>query len=137
MAKDAYWFSHDSNARHDPKICALRSVYGSEGYGWFWIIIEILREQKDYKLSINNKYGFDALAMQMQCSSNAVEEFINACVNDFTDSEGNGLFQTDQKYIWSDSLIERMKEMEEKKQQRIEKAKEAAKARWDKKTMLE
>ena len=31
--KDAYFFSHDCNARNDPKILALRSVYGAEGYG--------------------------------------------------------------------------------------------------------
>lgn len=31
--KDAYFFAHDCNARNDPKILALRSVYGAEGYG--------------------------------------------------------------------------------------------------------
>jgi len=136
MAKDAYWFSHDANARHDPKICALISVFGIEGYGKYWIIIEMLREQKNYKLSINNKYGYDVLAMQMQCSKDATVEFINACVNDFIDAEGIGLLQSDEKYIWSNSLNERMQEMETKKQQRIEKAKLAAKVRWDKEREL-
>ena len=132
MAKDAYWFSHDFNARHDPKICMLRSVYGSEGYGWFWIIIEMLREQKDYKLSVNGKYGYTALAMQMQCSNNAAKEFIDACINDFVDSNGKGLFETDGESIWSESLNKRIEDMEEKKRQRIEKAKKAAQARWEK-----
>jgi len=130
--KDSYWFSHDSNARHDPKICAMRSVYGEEGYGWYWIIVEMLREQKDYKLPINNKYGYDALAMQLHCSRDATEKFVDACLNDFIDADGIGLFQKDDKYIWSNSLIERMKEMEEKKTQRIEKAKKAAAIRWAK-----
>ncbi len=31
--KDAYYFPHDCNARNDPKILALRSVFGAEGYG--------------------------------------------------------------------------------------------------------
>ena len=31
--KDAYFFSHDCNARNDPKILALRSVYGARGTG--------------------------------------------------------------------------------------------------------
>lgn len=35
--KDAYFFSHDCNARNDPKILALRSVYGAEGYGVYFI----------------------------------------------------------------------------------------------------
>ena len=48
MSKDAYYFPHDSNARHDPKIVAMTAVYGMAGYGYYWAIIEILREQKDY-----------------------------------------------------------------------------------------
>ena len=46
--KDAYYFPHDCNARNDPKILALRSVFGAEGYGVYWMLIEILREQPDY-----------------------------------------------------------------------------------------
>jgi len=132
MAKDAYWFSHDANARHDPKICALISVYGIEGYGRYWIIIEMLREQKDYKLSINGKYGYDALAMQTHCSSDAIKNFINSCVHDFTDGNDKGLFESDGKHIWSNSLVERMQEMEIKKKQRIDRAKKAANKRWRK-----
>lgn len=46
--KDAYFFSHDCNARNDPKILALRSVYGAEGYGVYFMLVEILREQPEY-----------------------------------------------------------------------------------------
>ncbi|MFG6179738.1 Lin1244/Lin1753 domain-containing protein, partial [Halomonas sp. THAF12] len=68
--KNTYYFSHDGNARNDPKILSMRSVYGSEGYGWYWIIIEMLREQEDYKIKIN-KYTWNALAMQMQFDADA------------------------------------------------------------------
>ena len=47
--KDAYFFSHDCNARNDPKILALRSVYGAEGYGVYFMLVEILREQPEYQ----------------------------------------------------------------------------------------
>ena len=63
--KDAYFFSHDCNARNDPKILALRSVYGAEGYGVYFMLVEILREQPEYRLSVN-KYIWNTLAMQMQ-----------------------------------------------------------------------
>ena len=47
MAKDTYYFSHDYNARNDPKILELRSEYGLEGLGTFWCIIETLAEDED------------------------------------------------------------------------------------------
>ena len=60
--KDAYFFSHDCNARNDPKILALRSIYGAEGYGVYFMLIEILREQPEYKLPIT-KYIWNTLAI--------------------------------------------------------------------------
>lgn len=120
--KDAYYFSHDNNARNDPKILAMRNVYKSEGYGWFWIIIEILREQEGYKLKINNKHIFAALAMQMQCDVDTAKKFVMDCINEFE------LFETDGEYFWSNSLIRRMAQFEEKSK----KAKKAAEARWGK-----
>ena len=50
MSKDAYYFSHDSNARNDQRIMKIRMKYGMEGYGIYFGIIEILREQEDYIL---------------------------------------------------------------------------------------
>ena len=119
--KDAYYFSHDANARHDPKICAMRSVYGSEGYGWYWIIVEVMREQADYRLKVT-KHLNNALAMQMQCEVMQVQCYLNDCIDEF------GLFSSDGEFIWSESLKRRMKTREEKS----EKAKLAAQTRWNK-----
>ena len=52
MSKDAYYFSHDSNARNDQRLVKIRMKYGMEGYGIYFGIIEILREQRDYYLYI-------------------------------------------------------------------------------------
>jgi hypothetical protein len=120
--KDAYYFSHDANARNDPKILALRSVYGYEGYGWYWALIEMLREQRDYKLKLDGKYDCNAYAMQMQCTADAVKKFINDCIFEFE------LFDSDGVYFWSNSLIRRMGLREEKS----DKARKAALARWEK-----
>ena len=49
--KDSYWFRHDSNARNDPKMVALRRVHGWEGVGIFWALVELLREQQEYFIS--------------------------------------------------------------------------------------
>jgi hypothetical protein len=121
MAKDAYYFSHDSNARQDPKILGMRSIYGSEGYGWYWIIIEMLREQHDYKVKIN-KYVWNAIAMQLQCTPEKAKSFVEDCINEFE------LLVTDAEYFWSKSLLIRMIAKDEKS----ENAKKAAEARWSK-----
>lgn len=126
--KDAYYFSHDSNARNDPKILAMRSVYGSEGYGWYWMIVEILREQDNFKLPLT-KYTYDVLAMQTQCERSKIEQFMNDCFKEFIDENG-GLFSTDGKMIWSNSLIRRMEALENRRA----KAKLAAEKRWERKT---
>lgn len=119
--KETYYFSHDFNARNDPKILAMRSKYGAEGYGWYWMIIEILREQSEYKLE-HNKYLCITLAMQLQCDCNALHSYVEDCIEEYH------LFESDGVYIWSNSLIRRMEE----KVTKSENAKKAAKARWDK-----
>lgn len=52
--KDAYYFSHDSNARNDQRLMKVRMKYGMEGYGIYFGIIEILREQSDYILTFSD-----------------------------------------------------------------------------------
>jgi hypothetical protein len=119
--KDAYYFSHDSNARNDTKILAMRCDYGVEGYGMYWIIIETLRDESNYKLKLEDK-TYKALAMQMQSKSEEVESFINDCINEYE------LFVDDGVYFWAESLLRRM----EKKDDIKEKRKKAAEARWQK-----
>lgn len=119
MAKDTYYFSHDSNARMDPKITDMTYDYGMSGYGMYWVIVEVLREEGEYKLR-NDKSIWRALAMQMHSKSDDIREFIDKCINEYK------LFITDGEYFWSNSLNERMLKVENIKQKR----KEAANKRW-------
>lgn len=122
MAKEAYYFSHDSNARHDPKITAMRGVYGSEGYGWFWMLIEMMRESEGYKLDLRSKYTWNAFALQLQAESKRVEQFVQDCIHEFD------LFEADDNHFWSPSLLRRM----EIREQISESRRKASKVRWDK-----
>lgn len=117
--KDAYYFSHDANARNDPKILDMISQYGIISYAWFWVLVEMLREQSEYKLKLSK---CNVYAMQMQCTSEEAKKYIQDCINEFE------LFAADDEYFWSNSLINRMKLAEEK----TEKRRNAALARWDK-----
>ena len=94
--KDAYYFPHDSNAKDDPKCVLLIEQLGLEGYGIYWVLIEILRDQPDYKYpiilipSIARKY------------STTVEKIKTVIIS-------YGLFETNEKeFFFSDSLIRRM-----------------------------
>ena len=125
--KDAYFFSHDCNARNDPKILALRSVYGAEGYGVYFMLVEILREQPDYKLAVN-KYIWSTLAMQMQVEASKLEQIINDCCTEFSEN-GNTLLVNDGEYLYSVSLLRRMGKVDDISNLR----REAARKRWENK----
>lgn len=119
-AKDVYYFSHDCNARNDEKILAMRSIYGLEGYAMYFMLVEILREQDEYKLEIT-KYTWNTLAMQMHTDAQKVEKFVNDCVKEFR------LFVIENNTLYSESLIKRMNLFKEISEIRSK----AAKKRWE------
>ncbi len=113
MKKEAYYFSHDSNAKDDPKILQLRMEMGWEGYGLFWALIEMLRNESNHKMRTH--YKSIAFALHTQ------EDSIKKLINDFD------LFAIDDQYFWSESLLKRM----EMKESKSEKARQSAKKRWN------
>lgn len=100
--KGIQYFSHDSNARHDIKIQALRSVYGVKGYGMYWIVIEMMRENEKYCLPLNQKIVYIALSRELECTVDEVKQFINDCIYEF------GLFVATESEFYSESLVKRM-----------------------------
>ena len=118
--KDVYWFKHDANARRDQKMVTLRLVYGAEGYGWFWMLIELMREDTEYKLKLSGKHTLAALAKELDAEAEKLKEFIKDCIEEFN------LFESDGKYFWSKSLLRRM----EAYNSLIEKRRDAANTRW-------
>lgn len=122
--KDAYYFSHDCNARNDNKILAMRSVYGAEGYGLYWMIIEVLREQPDYSYPLG-KYAFRTLSLELHCDENLLEDFVLDCCTEFRDSHSS-LLKMDENRLYSESLNRRMKLVDEISSKRSQ----SAKKRW-------
>lgn len=124
MTKDAFYFPHDSNAKDDPKMMFLIDQLGLEGYGIFWVLIETLREQKDYKAPIT------ILPILARKYSTQVEK-VKAVVT------GYGLFKIeDSEFFFSQSLVDRLSAMVEKKQRKIEASKKAIAVRWSKNNSL-
>lgn len=54
MQKDAYYFPHFCNARSDRKLKRLRKELDIEGYGIYFMILEVLREQPDFKYPVED-----------------------------------------------------------------------------------
>ena len=48
MSNKTKYFRHDSNARNDDKLTALRIEQGPAGYGVYFMILERLREEDNY-----------------------------------------------------------------------------------------
>ena len=103
--KDAFYFPHDSNARDDIKCVELLGDLGVEGYGIFWILIEMLREQPEYKYPVK----LLPVIAKRYC---VAPETVNDVVNKF------GLFIVDENgFFFSESLSRRMATMDGKKEQ--------------------
>ena len=96
------YLKHDANARNDPKISKLRSAYKWEGYGIYWAICEILREQSDFTYPLD----FEALAEQLHCKSSKIEKLVSDCIHEFKDRKGRGLFESDGVCFWSNRAME-------------------------------
>ncbi len=94
--KDAYYFTHDSNAKDDPKCMMLIETLQLEGYGIFWMLVETLRDQPEYRYPL---ILIPALARRY----NTTAEKIKAVIHNY------GLFVIDhEEFFYSESLNTRM-----------------------------
>jgi len=116
MPKDAFYFQHDYNARNDDKILELRSQFGAEGYGVFWMIIETMAENDDGGLKASLIGG---LSLGYGVAKGWLSEFITACVS-------IGLFYEKDGYYFSKRLLTH----KEFRQYLSEKGKEGAAKKW-------
>ena len=103
--KDAYWFKHDANAKDDPKCLVLIEELGAEGYGIYWMLIESLRSETDYRLP-------HAVTKALSRRFNTSEEKVLTVISRY------GLFESDDESFWSDSLLRRMNAYDEVKEKR-------------------
>ena len=110
--KDAYYFTHDSNARTDINIAELRVRHGWSGYGLYWGIIEALRDQSGYKFDAK-KIGL--LCVCVGCTAEEINPVVETCL----DPEC-GLLVEEDGFIYSPSLTQKMEKLEETRRKRAE-----------------
>ena len=121
MKKDSFYFPHDSNAKDDPKCMLLIDQLGLEGYGIYWVLVEMLREQPDYRCPMKL---VPVLAKRYNTSAEKMKTVISSY----------DLFVVENdEFFFSESLINRMVPMDEKKKQlRLN-----AESRWKKSQLIE
>ncbi len=110
-------FSHEYNARNNPKLQNVLSALGLEGIGLYWCLIEQLYEQGG-KIPINQ---CNCIAFALHLDYNCIERIIN----DF------GLFETDGQYFWSNKVLDTINQQVNLS----EKRKSASQKRWQKDTV--
>lgn len=106
MSKVAFYFPHDSNAKDDPKCVMLIEQLGLEGYGAYWVLIETLRDQPNYRYPT-------ALIPALARRYNTSAEKVNTVIRKY------GLFDVDEdtNEFYSPSLIRRMEPLDTKREQ--------------------
>lgn len=123
--KDAYYFSHDSNARHDPKIISLCSKYGLIAYAYYFQLVEILRDQDGYVL---DEMLFPVIANAWQSYGNAITmPMAHEILGDMITLK---LVEKVDGKITSPSLLKRMAKMDDLRRKRSESGKIGAMAKW-------
>lgn len=104
--KEAYYFPHFCNARHDRKIKRILKELGIEGYGIFFMLLEVLREQLDFRYPVQD---VDLLADEFGTSEQKVKAVIS----------GYDLFKyDDENFFFSPKLEEYMQPWLSMKEQR-------------------
>ncbi len=102
--KDSYYFPHDYHARHDPKLEKLRMTAGCEGLGIYWCLIEMLYEENGYLKISEIPY--------LSKSLNTTEEVIKKVIENYS------LFKINDDNFYSESLLERLKHINDVREKR-------------------
>lgn len=123
MTKEAYYFSHDANARNDVKIIKLRRVLGLEGYAIYFCLIEVLREQKDHKLPLSS---VSDIAFDLRTS----EEKVNGVISGFD------LFLIEQNNFFSARLLRSMESYNGTKVKLSDAGRKGNEIRWSQQVLL-
>jgi hypothetical protein len=116
--KKTIYFSHDADAREDTKCINLIEELGMEGYGIFWMLIEVLRQQPDFTYPI-------PLISSLARKYNTKKETISKVIKDYD------LFVFDDEIFYSKRLCDSMDLMVEISIKRSEAGKISAQKRYN------
>ncbi|MCM1170197.1 MAG: DUF4373 domain-containing protein [Bacteroides sp.] len=112
------YFSHDSNARNNEKVLAVRMRHGAEGYGVYFMLLERLRMESDY----TSVKDYNMIAFDLRVSA----ELIKSVVENF----GLFSFTEDGKRFYSEGFSKRMSIKDECTRKKAEAGRRGMERRW-------
>lgn len=115
MKKDSYYFPHYINARNDRKVKRVIKELGLEGYAIFFMLLELLREQLDFRYPIKD---IDLIADEFGTSEQKVRVVI--CNYDLFQIDSDDNFLSIKQIYYLQPYIEK-----------TDRARVAARKRWD------
>ena len=115
------YLMHDIDAFSDMKIVALCDEFGVEAYAIYWIILEHMFPEDTLSLPYN-EVTFQALKARTKAQSD-IKALVDRAIE-------FGLFEEEDGQFWSPSLIRRMERLDKDAEEKSEKARKAAHARW-------
>ncbi|MCJ7447948.1 MAG: DUF4373 domain-containing protein [Bacteroidales bacterium] len=95
MNKETFYFSHDYNARSDPKLVRLVMNEGMIGLGIYWSVIEMLYEQNGY-IELKN---IENIAFELHSECDRITNVL----------KNHDLFKFKDNKFYSDSVLRRLK----------------------------
>lgn len=129
MAKE--WFSHDYGTRNKRKLAAMIHEEGSKGYGLFWIIVEMLYEDRNKFMEIE-EYTYLAIKKESGDDIDYIRDFIKKGIEVYK------VFKVvKKKFFTTERVIENEKTREVFKQKKSEAGRKSAQARAAKSTGVE
>lgn len=106
------YFPHDVDARNDIKIKKLRFQYGIEGYGVYFMVLEMIYRSKNYELSLETEEDIMILADECRLDIDKFTAIIEKCCE-------LGLFDKDlylrEKILSSNAVKKRTETVENKR----------------------
>lgn len=96
------WFYHDVGARNSRKLRIVRATFSGNGYAWFFMLLEMLREEPDYMLDLSHEHNVAVVLAELAIERVEFDKFIALCIL-------VGLFAMDGEKLFSPSLLIRMK----------------------------
>ena len=118
--KDSLYMKHDLNAFQDDKIIWMRSEYGAEGYGLYWMLNEFLRNQAECKAVVTRIH---AIAFTLNVDTDKLQSFVNDCIDKYE------LYSSDGESFWSERMVSDKQHLDDVRQKRVENGRQGGRPR--------
>lgn len=119
--KETFYFPHDNNAHNDPKLMSVLMWIWLSWIWIYWIIIEIMHQQKDWKISEDEFKNYLKFY-----SWNEKEDFVEQVLNKFETSQ---IFCFEDWKVFSKRVLENKKFRSDLKEKRSKAWKKSAEKR--------